>query len=120
MENMIDIGGTIFKIDLDAFSDVLLTNEDSDMSIETETIVNYDNVGAPINTTISSREFEKDKQIDGPKYDVLRMCLEIIFTYHEEVDDAMGITKALESTTIPFKVAFNTLLSYGILKEVEA
>ena len=24
-----------------------------------------------------------------------------------------------ESTTIPFKVAFNTLLDYGILKEVE-
>ena len=47
------------------------------------------------------------------------MCLEIILTYNEEVDDAMGLERALVDTTIPFKVAFNTLLNYEILKEID-
>ncbi len=121
MENMIDIGGTIFKIDLDAFNKVLATNETEDTKgLEVETQTNYASDGSPIGTTVTAREYEKPKEIDGPKYDVLRMCLEILFTYNEEVDDAMGVAKALESTSIPFKLAFNTLLDYGILTEVES
>ena len=117
---MIDIGGSVFMIDLNAFSSVLATKDESEgKSYEIETSTNYDSAGQPIGTTVISREFEKGKEIDGPKYDILRMCLEILFTYNEEVDDAMGLAKALESTSIPFKVAFNTLLDYGILKEVE-
>ena len=120
MEGMIDIGGSVFTIDLNAFSTVLATKDESEgKSYEIETSTNYDGAGQPIGTTVVSREFEKGKEIDGPKYDILRMCLEILFTYNEEVDDAMGLAKALESTSIPFKVAFNTLLDYGILKEVE-
>ena len=120
MEGMIDIGGSLFKIDLGSFSDVLATNDgNGGKSYEVETTINYDNAGMPIGSTVVSREFEKGNEIDGPKYDILRMCLEILFTYNEEVDDAMGLAKALESTSIPFKVAFNTLLDYGILKEVE-
>ena len=108
-------------IDLSVFSEVLATkDENNGKSHETETTVNYDSLGQPIGTTVVSREFEKGKEIDGPKYDLLRMCLEILLTYNEEVDDSMGLSKALENTTIPFKIAFNTLLDYGILKEVEA
>ena len=120
MEGMIDIGGSIFRIDLTAFSEVLATKDENEgKSYEIETSTNYDAAGQPVGTTVVSREFEKGKEIDGPKYDVLRMCMEILLTYNEEVDDAMGLAKALESTSIPFKVAFNTLLGYGILKEVE-
>jgi hypothetical protein len=120
MEGMIDIGGSIFTIDLDAFSKVLATIDKGDgKSYETETNTSYDGDGQVISATVTSREFEKGKEIDAAKYDVLRMCLEIIFTYNEEVDDAMGLNNALNNTTIPFKLAFNTLLDYGILKEVE-
>jgi len=120
MEGMIDIGGSVFTIDLHAFSEVLATIDKGDgKSYETETNTNYDARGQVISATVTSREFEKGKEIDAAKYDVLRMCLEIIFTYNEEVDDAMGLSKALDDTTIPFKLAFNTLLDYGILKEVE-
>lgn len=120
MEGMIDIGGSIFTIDLDAFSKVLATIDKGDgKSYETKTNTSYDSAGQVISATVTSREFEKGKEIDAAKYDVLRMCLEIIFTYNEEVDDAMGLNNALNNTTIPFKLAFNTLLDYGILKEVE-
>jgi len=121
MDNMIDIGGSIFKIDLNAFSNALATsvNEDALNGLERETKSNFDVDGSPLGFTVTTREFEKVKEIDGPKYDLLRMCLEVLLTYNEEVDDDMGIAKALESTSIPFKVAFNTLLDYGILIEVE-
>lgn len=114
-----DIGGTIFKIDLDAFNNALATKETSDKKIEVETFSTFDSDGKLIGFTVKNVELERGIEIDGPKYDLLRMCLEIIFTYSEDVDDAMGVNKALESTTIPFKIAFNTLISYGILTEVE-
>ena len=47
------------------------------------------------------------------------MCLEILFTYNETIDDTLGQDRAFKDTTIPFKVAFNTLINYGILKEIE-
>lgn len=124
---MIDIGGSIFKIDLNAFGNALITDEkvkkkatpESNKHIETETKSNFDFEGKPLGFTVTTREFEKPKEIDGPKYDLLRMCLEIIFSYSEEIDDSMGASKALEGTSIPFKIAFNTLLDYGVLKEMD-
>lgn len=117
-DNLIDIGGSIFKIDLDAFNNALVTKDTNNKRVEVETLSNFDENGKLIGFTVKNLETERGTEIDGPKYDLLRMCLEILFTYNEEVDDAMGISKALESTTIPFKIAFNTLVNYGILKEV--
>ena len=119
---MIELGGIFYSIDLEGFTEVLKTagTKDDDKALETETKTNYGEDGKPIGTTITAREYEKGREIDGPKYDVVRMCLEIILTYNEEVDDTLGADRALASTTIPFKIAFNTLIDYGILKEVES
>lgn len=117
-ENMIEIGGVVFAIDLEKYTE-LLTIKTEHKGNEVEGKVHYDADNKPISSTVTSREFDRPTEIDAPKYDLLRMCLEIILTYNDEVDDAMGINKALESTPISFKVAYNTLLSYGILKELE-
>jgi len=42
--------------------------------------------------------------------------LEIIYSYNEDLDDSLGTERALNKTTISFKIAFNTLQYYGILK----
>jgi len=123
-ENLLDIGGSVFTIDLDSFTSLLTTTQiDNDgvevKGIEVETKTDYDAEGKPLNTTVIHREYEKGSEIDGPKYDVIRMCLEILMTYHEEVDDTLGFENAMAKTTISFKMAFNTLLTYGILKEIE-
>ncbi len=119
MENLIDIGGTIFTIDLEAFSKLLTTTNKDDKGIEVETKVNYDEEGKPIGTTVISREYDKGPEVDGPKYDVIRMCLEILFTFQEELDDSLGFENAMTKTPVSFKMAFNTLLTYDIIKEVE-
>jgi len=55
--------------------------------------------------------------IDVTKYEMYREMIGGIMMYNEEVDNKMGIV-ALNSATIPFKIAFNTLLMKGILKEL--
>ena len=115
---MIDIGGTIFTIDLDAFGK-LLTTKSEDRGVEVETKITYDEAGKPTGSTVINREYDKGPEIDGPKYDVIRMCLEILFTFQEELDDSLGFENAMSKTPVSFKMAFNTLLSYDIIKEVE-
>jgi hypothetical protein len=126
MDNMIDLGGTVYVIDLEKFNSLLLEEGEPEKAIETESRVTYstelnglNGEMTPISTVVTSREYDKPKEINTPKYDVLRMCLEILFTYNEQVDDTLGEERALKGTSIPFKVAFNTLLNYGVLKEAE-
>ncbi len=118
MENLIDIGGSLFTIDLEAFGTLLTTSKD-EKGVEVETKVNYDGEGKPTGTTVISREYDKVPEIDGPKYDVIRMCLEILLTFQEDLDDSLGFENAMSKTPVSFKMAFNTLLSYDIIKEVE-
>lgn len=117
-ENMVDIGGVVFIIDLERYTEILSSGDET-TATETETKTAYDAEGKATAATVTTREYEKGREVDAPKYDVLRTCLEILLTYNEEVDDKMGLERALAETPISFKVAFNTLLNYGILKEIE-
>ena len=117
-ESMISLGEKNFIIDLDKYT-TLLSNDDG-KETKTENVYSVDGDSTKlVTTTVMTREYEKTQVIDGPKYDVLRMCLEVVLTYGEEIDDALGLERALKSTTIPFKIAFNTLLGFGILTEIE-
>lgn len=123
MENMVDIGGTVFIIDLDSYDGTVTIEDDgisSGKTTEVETRTVYDNVGQPIETTVTSREYDKSKEIDAPRYDIVRMCVEILLSFNEELDDDLGIDRALAKTPISFKIAFNTLIEYGILKEIDS
>ena len=116
---MINLGGIYYIIDLDRYSQILTDEDDSETTIENETRTDYGSDGQQVQYSVTTREFEKPKVVDGPKYDILRMCLDVFFTYNDEIDDTLGFERALQTTTIPFKVAFNTLFNYGILIEVE-
>lgn len=118
---MLEIGGVYYIVDLSAM-DKLLTFDDSLKSQKMEekelkTIYNDD--GVRISSEEITREYFKGKEIDGPKYEMIRMFFEVVLMYNEELDDELGIERALSKTTLPFKLAFNTLLEYGIIKEIE-
>lgn len=49
------------------------------------------------------------------KFDLLKMLLDVIMTENETVDEKMGMSS--NETTIPFKLAFNTLLNNKIIKK---
>jgi len=58
-------------------------------------------------------------QVDISKWEVLRMMIETIMNTHTEIDDKLGLAGLNNNATIPFKIAFNTLLKYDILQEEE-
>ena len=47
------------------------------------------------------------------------MMIETLIDYDDESDTSMGAERALDKTPLSYKLAFNTLYHYGILKEKE-
>ena len=56
-----------------------------------------------------------ENHISIVKYETVKLMLEIIMDEQEDVDDKLG-TKGTNNLSIPFKLAFNTLLSKQLLK----
>ena len=55
--------------------------------------------------------------VDVSKYELLREMIQIVLN-GDEVDDKLGIM-GLNSLPVSFKLSYNTLIHYDILKEVE-
>lgn len=58
---------------------------------------------------------EGEIHINVAKYEIIKMMIEIIMSESEETDENLG-THNLKKLSIPFKIAFNTLLQNQILK----
>jgi len=56
-----------------------------------------------------------DQQISVTRYESFKTLVEVILTEREELDEGLGM-HASKNLTIPFKIAFNTLLINNILK----
>ncbi len=89
---MLEILGEMYYIDLNELSDTI------DMSVP----------------TVSG---ETEQTINLVSFEVLKMMLEVIMTEREEVDENLGI-HSVKNLSIPFKIAFNTLLKHQILKHL--
>lgn len=119
---MLEFGGVIYIIDLNKLSDVLVINEDvkgvvkEDFTIKT--IEYMDANGKKIKEKKIKSPRETYKEMDASKYETVRYLLEVLFTYTEDVDDNLGVA-SLDRANISFKLAFNTLLNYGILREIK-
>ena len=55
-----------------------------------------------------------EQQIKYVKYEMVKMMMEVLMTEREDADELLGNTSAV---SIPFKLAFNTLLNENILKK---
>ena len=117
---ILEIGGVAFYIDFDSIESIL-TSKDDDLSAkqveETETKTTYI-AGGVEKTEVTVKQYHKGREVDLSRYDTYRMLIEILLTYNEEIDDTLGTEMALQDATIPFKIAFNTLVKYGVLKEL--
>ncbi len=56
-----------------------------------------------------------ETQINIVKYEVIKIMLDVIMTESEEVDEALG--QRSTGLTIPFKLAFNTLLNKKLINK---
>jgi len=59
----------------------------------------------------------KEQQISLTKWEVLKMMLEVILSELDTVDEKLG-RHSTSDITIPFKLAFNTLLINKIIKKI--
>jgi len=58
---------------------------------------------------------EAGPHIDVTKYEMVREMVATLLQSNETIDDKMGMV-GLDATSIPFKLSFNTLVHYDILK----
>lgn len=114
---MLSFGGKIFKIDLDRIDELIRVNN-PETSEEIEERVKTDKDGNKV-TEITRTTIPRSREIDAARYESIRGFLEVVLIYNEEVDDTLGIDRAFNEAPISFKLAFNTLLDYDIIVEVE-
>jgi hypothetical protein len=58
-----------------------------------------------------------EHSINLVSFEIIKMMIEIIMSEREEVDENLGV-HSTKNLSIPFKVAFNTLLKHQILKHL--
>ncbi len=56
-----------------------------------------------------------EQNISIVKFELIKTMLDVLFTESTEIDDKM-LMKGSNDVSIPFKIAFNTLLRYNILQ----
>tara|TARA_R110000782_G_scaffold223687_2_gene310653 strand:+ start:650 stop:964 length:315 start_codon:yes stop_codon:yes gene_type:complete len=72
----------------------------------------------PKKETEDSTDDKFSQHISVVKFETIKMMLEVVLTEREEMDDNLGIRGSSKSLSIPFKIAFNTLLRHGIIKYI--
>lgn len=118
---MIEFGGILYYIDLDAFEDAISTKKPSeeDTVSSTETITKTANDGSVEYIKQIVATVPKVREVDITKFEIVRNLLDVVLDYDDESDTSLGADRALEKTSLSYKIAFNTLYEYGIIKEKE-
>ena len=112
MDNLLlEIGGKELYIDVERLSEIVRI--EPDVRIEKNLELTEDEESLEENETVD----ESVMQIDVTKYELYREMIGTLLSYNEEIDDRMGKV-ALNKTSVPFKLAYNTLLMKGIIKEI--
>lgn len=93
----VDIMGTKMVVDLDELMNCITLEKESKIKEDEEVTDNL--------------------AINAAKYEMLRLFLDVILSTNEEIDEKMGY-KSLDNLSFPFKLSFNTLIEYKIIKEV--
>jgi hypothetical protein len=60
--------------------------------------------------------YNKSDLIDMTKWEIIKTCIEVVFNENEIPDDGLGI-KGSKHLSLPFKLAFNTLIKNKIIKK---
>jgi hypothetical protein len=79
--------------------------------------IDLDNVSNTIDMSDDNFSGETEQTINLVSFEVIKMMLEIIMTEREEIDNNLGVHNT-KDLSIPFRIAFNTLLKHQILKHL--
>lgn len=118
---MIEFGGVNYCFSIEAFSKAIkLGNSDPKELISFKTVETKTNENGICTTKVTETTSERGLEIDSAKYELIKTMIEIIMDDVDvEADDTLGVDRAFDKFNLSYKIAFNTLLSYGILVESE-
>ena len=120
---MIEFGGVIYYIDMDALDKALVPKgykpTDEIKNTYVKTYINEEGIITGKEETVESTI--RGKEIDGPKYEIFRTMIELLLDFQDEdeEDASLGAERALSKKPLSYQLAFNTLYNYGILKDKE-
>jgi hypothetical protein len=60
---------------------------------------------------------ETEQSISIVRYELVKMMMEIVLTEQEETDEMLG-SRASNNLTIPFRIAWNTLLKHKMIQSL--
>ena len=79
--------------------------------IDLDEIENYVDMTDPVDLSGSS-----EMKINIIKYEMVKLLVEVVLAEDMEPMDNLGLKKSKTNATVPFKLAFNSLLNKKIIK----
>lgn len=115
---MIELLGELYYIDFGVLESFLLLDKNNKGKVELkqETLF-YDENDTLVSRELQTTENIKHKEIDGVRFELIRGFINDLGD-DTEGDPAMGGSNLIKMS-IRFKLAFNTLVAYDILKKIE-
>ena len=116
---LFDVAGNKYYFDLDALSQF----------IRIEKSESVDDILGEAKKELENKNNENDEEteevphelytqiIDVTKWETTKVMIESVLSEQGPVDEAMGYGQLSKQLSIPFKISFNTLLKYQIIKE---
>jgi len=65
----------------------------------------------------SDDEIEEGHNVNLVKFELLKLMVEVVLSEREDIDENLGAYSS-KDLSIPFRIAFNTLLKHNILKSL--
>ena len=121
--DLFEIAGVKYYFDLDQLTQFIRIEKPESVDdilgeAKKELVKNTEDTEDTENEELVEPELEGYSQIiDITKWETTKVMIETVLTEQGPIDEAMGRTKLSNQLSIPFKLSFNTLLKYQIIKE---
>jgi hypothetical protein len=117
--NFFGIAGNYYYFDLDELSQFIRIEKPENTSDSiVDDILGENKKEKKEDDPLTEEEIPMDGQIiDLTKWETIKVMIESVLSENGTVDEAMGRTKLGEQLSIPFRLSFNTLVNYKIIKE---
>jgi hypothetical protein len=66
-------------------------------------------------TEVSPESGQIEAKVNLIKFELVKLLLEVVLSEEAEIDDKLGLKSSTSTTSVPFKIAFNSLLNKKLI-----
>ena len=120
-ELYLDFGGKDYYLDFDELDKFLFVDIGGKEVSETEERIMFSDSGEETGKEVTVKTSVNEKEINGVRYEMITGMIQVILDARDgdDGDDLLGAKIALEKAPLAYKLAFNTLMKYKIIKIVK-